>query len=66
MVHGNKFSIVYSLDTHFAAAISAIHQSYEWVRFAPTIGITLYLPSDTLHVIKGFLVDNRRMGVLKD
>lgn len=50
----------------FAAAIDAIHQPCEWVRFAPTIGITPYLSSDALYVVKGFLVYDRRMGVLKD
>ena len=66
MVHWNTFSIVYSLDIHFAAAVSAIHQSSERVRFAPTVWITPYLSSDALYVVKGFLVDNRRMGILKD
>ena len=50
------------MDIHLTAATSAVHQSYEWVRFAPTIGITLYPSSDTLYVVKGFLVDNRLMG----
>ena len=65
-IHGNTLSIVYPVDIHLAAAISTIHQSCEWVCFAPTVGVTLYLSSDTLYVVKGFLVDNRRMGVLKD
>ena len=66
MVHWNTLSIVYSLDIHFTAAISTIHQSYEWVRFASPVWITLYLSSDALYVIKCFLVDNRLMGVFKN
>ena len=58
--------LLYPVDIHFATAISAIHQSCEWVCFAPAVGITPYLSSDTLNIIKGFLVDNRRMSVLKD
>lgn len=65
-IHRNTLAVVYPIDIHLAAAISAIHQSYERVRFAPTIGMAPYLSSDALYVIKGFLVDNRRMGVLKD
>ena len=34
--------------------------------FAPTVGIPSDISSYSLHIIKGFLVDNRLVGVLKD
>ncbi len=57
-IHRYAFPVVYPVDIHLAAAISTIHQSSEWVCFAPAVGITPYLPSDALYIVKGFLVDN--------
>lgn len=47
-------TVVYLVDIHLANAINTIHQSCEWVHFAPTVGITLYLSFDALNVIKDF------------
>ena len=41
-------------------------QACEGSRFAPAVWITPYIAADVLHQIKGLLVDNGFMGILKD
>ena len=54
------------MDIHFAAAISTIEQARQRCNIAPAIGITAYLASDFLCKVKGLLVNDGFMGILKN
>ena len=62
----NPLAIVGAVDIHLAAAIGTIEQACEGSRFAPAVWITPYIAADFLRQIKGLLVDNGFMGILKD
>ena len=62
----NPLAIVGAVDIHLAAAIGTIEQAREGSCFAPAVWITPYIAADFLHQIKGLLVDNGFMGILKD
>ena len=62
----NPLAIVGAVDIHLAATIGTIEQSCEGSRFAPAVWITPHIAADFLHQIKGLLVDNGFMGILKD
>ena len=62
----NPLAIVGAVDIHLAAAIGTIEQACEGSRFAPAVWITPYIAADFLHQIKGLLVDNGFMGILKE
>ena len=62
----NPLAIVGAVDIHLAAAIGTIEQACEGSRFAPAVWITPYIAADFLHQIKGLLVNNGFMGILKD
>ena len=63
---GDILVVARSVNIHFTATIGTIHQSCKGVIFTPTVGIPFHISSYSLHIIKGFLVDNRLVGVLKD
>ena len=63
---GDIFVVARSMHIHFTATIGTIHQSCKGVIVAPTIGIPFDISSYSLHIIKGFLVDNRLVSILKD
>jgi len=62
----NPLAIVGAVDIHLAAAIGTIEQACEGSCFAPAVWITPHIAADFLHQIKGLLVDNGFMGILKD
>ena len=62
----NPPAIVGAVDIHLAATIGTIEQTCEGSRFAPAVWITPYIAADFLRQIKGLLVDNGFMGILKD
>ena len=62
----NPPAIVGAVDIHLAATICTIEQACEGSCFAPAVWITPYIAADFLHQIKGLLVDNGFMGILKD
>ena len=62
----NPPAIVDAVDIHLSATIGTIEQTCEGSRFAPAVWITPYIAADFLHQIKGLLVDNGFMGILKD
>ena len=58
--------MVGAVELHLAATIGRIEQACEGSRFAPAVWITPYIATDFLHQIKGLLVDNGFMSILKD
>ena len=54
------------MDVHLAAAVGAIEQAGERGGFSPAVRVTLHIGADSLHILKGFQVDNGGVGVLKD
>ena len=62
----NPPAIVGAVDIHLAATIGTIEQTCEGSRFAPAVWITPYIAANFLRQIKGLLVDNGFMGILKD
>ena len=61
----NSLSIVYPVDIHFCSAVRTIHQSGPWMCFSPSIWVSSYITSDPLYIIKGLLVYDRLLRVLK-
>ena len=54
------------MDVHLAAAVGAVEQAGERCGFSPAVRVTLHVGADSLHILKGFRVDNGGVGVLKD
>ena len=63
---GDTLSVVSAVDIHLAAAVGTVEQACKGSCFAPAIRVSLDIASDFLHKVKGLLVDNRLMGVLKN
>ena len=59
-------AIIDTMNIHLAAAIGTVHQAGQRVGLAPAVRVTPDICPDTLHIVKGFLVDNGLMGVLKN
>ncbi len=62
----NALAVVGAVDIHLAAAIGTIKQACEGSCFAPAVRVTSYIPTDFLRKVKGLLVNNGFMGILKD
>ena len=62
----DSLAVVGAVDVHLAAAIGTIHEAGQGVDFSEAVRVAPDIPPDSLHVVKGFLVDNRLMGVLKN
>ena len=63
---GDILVVARSVNIHFTATSDTIHKPCKRVIVAPTVGIPFDISSYSLHIIKGFLVDNRLVRVLKD
>ena len=61
----DTLAVVGAVDIHFPPAISTIHQPCQRCGLAPAVRVSLDISPDTLHVVKGFLVDDSVMGVLE-
>ena len=54
------------MDIHFRAAVRAVHQSGQQVNLTPSVRIAADIASDLLNQIKGCLIDDRLLCILKD
>ena len=61
----DTLAIVGAVDVHFPATVGAIHQPCQRCGLAPAVRVSLDVPPNTLYVVKGFLVDDGVMGILK-
>ena len=59
-------AIIDTMNIHLAAAIGTVHQAGQRVGLAPAVRVTPDICPDTLHIVKGFLVDDGLMGILKN
>ena len=62
----NALAIVGAVDIHLAAAIGTIEQACQRCDFAPAVRVASDIPADFLHKVKGLLVNDRLMGILKN
>ena len=62
----NALAVVGAVDIHLAAAIGTIEQAREGSCFAPAVRVASDIPTDFLHKVKGLLVNDRLMGILKN
>ena len=62
----NTLAVVGAVNIHLAAAVSAVEQTCEGSRFAPTVRVASDIPSDFLHKVKGLLVDDGFVGILEN
>ena len=54
------------MDSILVRYMASIHTKPRPLRLAPAVRVTPDICPDTLHIVKGFLVDNGLMGVLKN
>ena len=59
-------AVIDAMDIHLAAAVGTVHQAGQRVGLAPAVRVTPDICPDTLHIVKGFLVDDGLMGVLEN
>ena len=62
----DALAVVCAVNIHLAAAIGAVHQAGQRMGLPKAVRVASGVSPDTLHIVKGFLVDNGLMGVLKD
>ncbi len=62
----NALAVVGAVDIHLAAAIGTIKQACEGSCFAPAVRVASDIPTDFLHKVKGWLVDDWLMGIFKN
>ena len=62
----DALAVVDTVDVHLAAAVRTVHQSRKGSDFAPAVRIAAYISPDFLHKVKGLLVDDSFVGVLKN
>ena len=62
----NALAVVGAMDVHLAAAVRTVHQARKGSDFAPAVRIAAYISPDFLHKVKGLLVDDSFVGVLKN
>ena len=62
----DALAVVCAVNIHLAAAIGAVHQAGQGMGLPKAVRIASGVSPDTLHIVKGFLVDNGLMGVLKN
>ena len=62
----NALAVVGAVDIHLAAAIGTIKQACEGSRFAPAVRVASDIPTDFLHKVKGLLVNNSFVRILKN
>ena len=59
-------AVIDAMDIHLAAAVGAVHQAGQGMGLPKAVRVASGVSPDTLHIVKGFLVDNGLMGVLKN
>ena len=59
-------TVIDAMDIHLAAAVGAVHQAGQGMGLAPAVRVAPDICPDTLHIVKGFLVDDGLMGVLEN
>src|SRR5699024_774861 len=59
-------AVIDAMDIHLAAAVGAVHQAGQRVGLAPAVRVAPDIRADTLHIVKGLLVDNGLMGILEN
>ena len=62
----DALAVVCAVNIHLAAAIGAVHQAGQGMGLPKAVRVASGVSPDTLHIVKGFLVDNGLMGVLKN
>ena len=62
----NALAVVGAVDIHLAAAIGTIKQACEGSCFAPAVRVASDIPTDFLHKVKGLLVNNGFVRILKN
>ena len=61
----DPFPIIYPVYIHFRTAISTIHQPCQWMCFSPSIRISADILPNPLDIIKGFLINDCFLRILK-
>ena len=59
-------AVVCAVNIHLAAAVGTVHQAGQAMGLAPAVRVAPDIYPDTLHIVKGFLVDDGLMGVLEN
>ena len=62
----DALAVIHTLDIHLAAAIGTVEQASQRSGLAPAVRVTLDIGTDALYVVKGLLVDDGFMGILKN
>ena len=62
----DTLAVVGAVDIHLAAAIGAIEQACERCGLTPAVRVASDLAADFLHKVKGLLVNDGFMGILKN
>jgi len=61
-----RLAVVDALDVELRAAIRAVEQSRQWVSITPTVWAAFDIGAYALNRVKGFIVDDALVRVLKD
>ena len=59
-------AVIDAMDIHLAAAVGTVHQAGQRMGLAPAVRVTPDICPDTLHIVKGFLVNDGLMGILEN
>ena len=51
-----SLAIIYPVYIHFGTTICTVHQTCQWVGFSPSIWISFHIASNSLNIIKSFLI----------
>ena len=62
----DALAIVGAVNIHLASAVGAVHQAGQGMGLAPAVRVTPDICPDTLHIVKGFLVNDGLMGILEN
>ena len=62
----NALAVVGAVDVHLTAAIGAVKQAGQRCGLAVSVRVASGISPDALYVVKGFLVNNSLMGILKN
>src|SRR5699024_10799728 len=62
----DALTVVGTVNIHLAAAIGAVHQTGQGMGLPKAVRVASGVSPDTLHIVKGFLVDDGLMGILEN
>ena len=62
----DALTVVGTVNIHLAAAIGAVHQAGQGMGLPKAVRVASGVSPDTLHIVKGFLVDDGLMGILEN